>query len=1179
MIRSPRLAALAALAIAAVVSPPSHGQAVKELVGHKEAVATVTYSPDGKQIATGSFDKTVKLWDAATLKEVRTLEGHNGMVLTVLFTKDGRLLSGGEDNLVKLWQFASGPPPKPFPSAPAVLKTLALSKDGKVLAGGGEDGVVRLYDVAAMKPLRDITGHAGPVFAAAFSPDGARLYSTAADRTLRVWEVASGKALAAYEVGVQPATSLALAPKEDAVYLGKPTGQVERLPLPLPGVATLAGHQAAILFVRKHPTAPRILSASADKTVKVFDVAAGKEVISIGSPANPLDVAVSPADANLLAIAGDDKAVRLFNLADGKAVAAKEGLPNPATSVAFTTDGKALIVGEADGSVRLHPYPFVPELAVRPALVHDGAITSLAKSADGTLLLTGGEDKVARLWNADGSPVRGYALFSPVKSVAIAPGKQLVAAVGAAGEWRVWNINGQELKVATGGAGPVAFSPDGALLAVATIDHKVFLFPTAFNAEPKLIATHASPVRSIAFAPSGAIVLSAGNDKVLKISDVAQAKEVASLAGHQAPITAIAVAPDSKTAVTASEDKNGIVWDLAMGKAAATLGGSGAPLTGAAISGDGAKIALASADNNVRIYQGGAVVATVASPAPTGVAFLADNASVVTSSSDKNLRFITQDPPRVMAKHASKVNRALPTPDGKLLVSIGDDGQVKVSDLSNGAAVRAMVHQGPALALALSPDGSKVVTGGADKTCKVWNLADGKELASYAATNAVTDVAVSRDGQKIAFASSDNIARAHILGGAELASFTIGGLKGIDFADDATVVAGSADKALRAGKLTKSWIQAHGGAVTALAINGDGTKIISAGADNAVVVRNAADGAAVKPIAIPAPTSLSLAADNVRLVVGSGDKILRLADAAAGTVIQAYPAGDQPIVSVAIAPAGTSLASIDAVGAVSLWSTPVDKSLGALLSKIPTAAPGTAVVALPDNKNFAASSGDKTIRVIELPPPPVINLAGHTSQVYGLALSPDGKIAASAGADNKVILWDLAAQKAIKTLEGHKAQAYGVAFNPDGKLLASTSGDKTVILWDIATGKPVHTLGGALDSLYQVFFTPDGKFVAAGGVDKTPRMWDVATGKEVKAFAGQPDEIYGLKISPKGTRFATSGYTGAVLIWDLAAGKPLHQQKLSFGAFDVAYRPDGAQVIVANNDKKAYVIDLPEPAR
>lgn len=1154
---------------------------VKELAGHKEAVAAISYSPDGNTIATGSFDKTIKLWDPKTLKEVRTLEGHTGMVLALAFTKDGKqLLTGAEDKLVKLWNLsAAQAAPKALPPLPALVRGLAISADGKTLAAAEEDGVIRLLESESGKVVKELPGHAGPVYAVRFSADGTKLYSVGADRTARLWDIAAGKAVASLEVGSQPATALAVDPKQQAIYTGGPTGQVARWNLPWPEVKALAGHAGEVGRLLLHPAGKELISIGSDKTVRGHDVATGNPTRTISAPGAISDFAVSPADPNLLATVGDDKAIRLWTLTDNKQVAAKENLAQPATAVAFLPDGKGMVIAEADGTLRLYAYPFQDELAAQAIPAHDAALTALSRSADGTLILTASEDKQVRLWDAAGKPIRAFAMFAPIRFAAISPDKQFIAAVDAQGQLRIWAANGQELRVTEKVAGPIAFSPDGKVLAAAGADNKVYLHATGAAAEPKPLATHTGPIKAITFNPAGTAVLSGGADKVLKLSDVATGKEAASLAGHAAALTALAVSPDGKLAYSGGEDKSLIIWDLAMGKAVGAIAGATGPVVSLAASGDGKLLAAATADGNVRLYQGTALAATLAVPGAMAVAFRADNAGVVVGSTDKNLRLFTVNAPRAIAKHGSKVNQLAVTPDGKTILSAGDDGHVRGWDLASGAAVKDLAHVGAVTAIALSADGAKLASGSADKTSKVWTLADGKNVASFAATNAVVDVAFSKDGQKVAFTSADNLTRVMALAGPELATFTINQPRGVRFVDDMTVAIGSSDKQIRLAKLTRAWSQSHGGAVTALALTSDGAKLLSAAGDNTVVVRNAADGAPVKPIAVPAPTSIALAADNVKLLVGSGDKTLRLFDANTGAAAFAYPAGAAAIHAVALSADGKMAGSVDANGGVSLWSTPVDKIPGQLVTAAPTSAPGTACVFLSDNVTLAGVGGDKSIRLVSPPPPPVYDLVGHTAQVYGVAASPDNALAASGGADNKVLIWDLPNHKASKTLEGHKAQVYGVAFSPDGKTLASASADKTVILWDLATGKATKSLGPALDALYQVNFTPDGKFILAGGVDKQPRLWDIATAKEVRPYPGQPDEIYGLKLSPSGKRFATSGYTGAVLVWDLESAKPVFQHKGSFGAFDVAYHPAGAQLAVANNDKKAYLIDLPEAAR
>ncbi|MEH2424067.1 MAG: hypothetical protein V7K48_25120, partial [Nostoc sp.] len=124
-------------------------------------------------------------------------------------------------------------------------------------------------------------------------------------------------------------------------------------------------------------------------------------------------------------------------------------------------------------------------------------------------------------------------------------------------------------------------------------------------------------------------------------------------------------------------------------------------------------------------------------------------------------------------------------------------------------------------------------------------------------------------------------------------------------------------------------------------------------------------------------------------------------------------------------------------------------------------------------------------------------LGGHANFVYGISFSPDGKLLASASADNTVKLWDTSTGKEIKTLTGHTDFVYGVSFSPDGKMLASASADKTVKLWDTSTGKEIKTLTGHTNFVKGVSFSPDGKLLASASADNTVKLWDTSTGKEI----------------------------------------------------------------------------------
>ena len=244
----------------------------------------------------------------------------------------------------------------------------------------------------------------------------------------------------------------------------------------------------------------------------------------------------------------------------------------------------------------------------------------------------------------------------------------------------------------------------------------------------------------------------------------------------------------------------------------------------------------------------------------------------------------------------------------------------------------------------------------------------------------------------------------------------------------------------------------------------------------------------------------------------------------------------------------------------------------------------------PDGKTLASASTDKTVKLWDVGTGKELNtLKGHQGEVRSVSFSPDGKTLASASADKTVKLWDVGTGKELKTLKGHQSGVYGVSFSPDGKTLASASGDTTVKLWDVETGKELKTLKGHQADVFSVGYSPDGKNLASASGDTTVKLWDVVTGKELKTLKGHQDMVFGVSFSPDGHQdmvfgvsFSPDGKTLAsasrdttVKLWDVGTGKELKTlEGYQNTVFGVSFSPDGKTLASASLDKTVRIWEV-----
>ncbi len=334
----------------------------------------------------------------------------------------------------------------------------------------------------------------------------------------------------------------------------------------IPIATTLTGHSSFINYLVISPDGQTLASASADKTIKIWNLATGQEIRTLTGHSSFINYLVISPDGQTLASASADKTIKLWNLATGQEIRTFTGHSNYVNYLAISPDGQTLVSSSADKTIKV--WNLATGQEIRTLTGYSKYIDYFVISSDWQTIATGSADKIIKIWNlSTGKEIHTLTGHSnTVNFVAISPDGQTLASASGDKTIKIWNLaTGQEIRTLTGHSSFVNYlviSPDGQTVASASADKTIKVWNLATGQEIRTLAGHSSYVDYLVISSDGETLVSGSADKTIKIWNLTTGKEIRTLTGHSKPIARFAMSPDGQTIATGRGDNKISIWRL-----------------------------------------------------------------------------------------------------------------------------------------------------------------------------------------------------------------------------------------------------------------------------------------------------------------------------------------------------------------------------------------------------------------------------------------------------------------------------------------------------------------------------------------------------------------------------------------------------------------------------------------
>lgn len=581
--------------------------------GHAEKIEAIAYSTDNRYFATGSSDRTIKLWEAATGRELRALNNSNTGIKALAFSPDGQLLaSSGNDGKLRLWDTSSGQERSVINGHPKAVLALAFSPDGRWLASGGtEDQAVKLWEVATQRELHTLASHHAWITTLAISPNGQILLSGDAAGVLKIWEMATGKLVHTHTAHKDRILSIAFSADGERFVTSAKDGAIQLWQTSTAQlIKSLANQIAPVVSVAFARNVEQILLCTNDHHIKRLDINTNSERSDLGKNDNEIlsryQTAVFSPDGQYLAACDGTRNVVVRSTTQAAERTTLTSRVNPVKALAVSPDGRWLATGNLDTSITL--WETFSGRAVSTLYGNAGSINALTFSPDSQTLAAGSYGGAIQLWEvlAGRELNRWQAHNDGINALLYSADGQRLFSASVDRTIKSWETaNGRELMKWSGHQGEVtalSLSGDGKLLASASTDQTAKLWDTANGAVVRTFGREDGPLFAIALTTDGKRCATAGASRVVKIRDAVSGEPLLNL-NADGRILTLAFTPDGNTLAAGQASGAIQLWDANSGQSRARLIGHTGAVNALTFYSEAGWLVSGSDDGSTRLWQ------------------------------------------------------------------------------------------------------------------------------------------------------------------------------------------------------------------------------------------------------------------------------------------------------------------------------------------------------------------------------------------------------------------------------------------------------------------------------------------------------------------------------------------------------------------------------------------------